>query len=73
MGYSLKNKRVITVANAFQKTLGESDRKRKKIRIDKDSEFNNISMKLWLQDSGIKCIQHILKGNLLLLKNLAEP
>ena len=36
------------------------------------SEFYNRSMKLWLQDNDIECIQHITKGNLLLLKDLLE-
>ena len=40
---------------------------------DKGSEFYNILMKSWLQDNDIEYIQHITKGNLLLLKDLLEP
>ena len=30
-------------------------------------------MKSWLESNPIKCIQHIIKENLLLLKDLLEP
>ena len=39
----------ITITNAFQKILKESDRKPNKIWVDKDSEFYNRSMKSWLE------------------------
>ena len=68
----LKDKEGITIVNAFQKVLDESGRKPNKIWVDKGSEFYNRSMKLWLQDNDIECIQHITKGNLLLLKDLLE-
>ena len=41
----LKDKICITITNAFQKILGESNRKPNKIKIDKGSEFCNRSMK----------------------------
>ena len=41
----LKDKKVITIVNAFQKTLRESDRKPNKIWVDKGSEFYNNSFK----------------------------
>ena len=41
-------------ANAFQKTLKESDRKPNKIWVDKRSEFYNSSFKKWLKDNNIK-------------------
>ena len=44
MGYSLKDKKVITITNAFQKNLYESSRKPNKIWVDKGSEFYNRSM-----------------------------
>ena len=34
--------------NAFQKVLDESSRKPSEIRVDKGSEFYNISMKSWM-------------------------
>ena len=42
---SLKDKKVITIANAFQKILKESNRKLNKIWVGKVSEFYNRSMK----------------------------
>ena len=41
---SLKNKKGITISNAFQKILDESNRKPNKIWLDKGSEFYNKSM-----------------------------
>ena len=41
----LKNKKSITITNAFQKILDESNRKPNKIRVDEDSEFYHRSMK----------------------------
>ena len=43
----LKDKKGITITNAFQKILDESNRKPNKIWIDKGSEFYNRSMKSW--------------------------
>ena len=40
----LKDKKVITITNAFQKILYESNRKPNKIWVDKGSEFYNRSM-----------------------------
>ena len=50
----LKDKHGITITKAFQKILGESNRKPNKIWVDKGSKFYNISMKSWLQDNDIK-------------------
>ena len=50
----LKDKHCITITKAFQKILGESNRKPNKIWVDKGSKFYNISMKSWLQDNDIK-------------------
>ena len=41
----LKNKKGITITNAFQKILKESNRKPNKIWVDKGSEFYNSSVK----------------------------
>ena len=41
----LKGKAGITITNAFQKVLDESNRKRNKTWVDKSSEFYNRSMK----------------------------
>ena len=45
----LKDKKGITITNAFQKLLKEFIRKPNKIWVDKGSEFYNRSMKSWLE------------------------
>ena len=40
--FSLKDKKGISIVNAFQKNLKESNRKPNKIWVDKGSEFRNI-------------------------------
>ena len=50
----LKDKKSITIINAFQKILKESDRKPNKIWVDKGSEFYNNSFKKWLKDNDIE-------------------
>ena len=49
----LKDKKVVSIVNAFQKILVDSKRKPNKIWVDKGSEFYNRSMKLWLEDNDI--------------------
>ena len=48
---TLKNKKDITITNAFQKTLDESSHKPNKILVDKGKNFYNRSMKSWLHDN----------------------
>ena len=50
----LKYKKGITIANAFQKILHESNRKPNKIQVDKGNRFYNRSMKSWLQVDDIE-------------------
>ena len=47
----LKDKKGISIVNAFQKILKESDRKPNKIWVDKGSEFYNNFFKKWLADN----------------------
>ena len=47
----LKDKKGISIVNAFQKILKESNQKPNKIWVDKGSEFYNNSLKKWLQDN----------------------
>ena len=47
----LKDKNGISIVNAFQKILKESNRKPNKIWVDKGSEFYNNSFKKWLRDN----------------------
>ena len=46
----MKNKKNVSIVNAFQKILKKSDRKPNKIWVDKGSEFYNNSFKKWLKD-----------------------
>ena len=50
----LKDKKGISIVNAFQKILKESNQKPNKIWVDKGSEFYNNSFKKWLDDNGIE-------------------
>ena len=50
----LKDKKSITITNAFQKILKESSRKPNKIWIVKGNEFYNRSMKSWLAENSIE-------------------
>ena len=50
----LKNIKRITITNAFQEFLDETNLKPNKILVDKESEFYNRSMKSWFQDDHIE-------------------
>ena len=55
MGYfPLKDKKGITITNAFQNILDESNRKPNKVWVNKGSEFNNKSMKSFWQNNDIE-------------------
>ena len=45
----LKDNKGITIADAFQNILNESNGKPSKVWVDKDIEFYNRSMKSWLK------------------------
>ena len=49
----LKDKKGISIVNAFQSILNKSKRKPNTIWVDKGSEFYNASFKKWLQDNDI--------------------
>ena len=49
----LKDKKGVSIVNAFQKIVDDSKRKPSKIWVDKGSEFYNRLMKLWLQKNDI--------------------
>ena len=51
---TVKDKKGISIINAFQKILKKSDRKPNKIWVDKGSEFYNNSFKKWLKDNDIE-------------------
>ena len=50
----LKDKKGISIVNAFQIILKESNRKPNKIWVDKGSDFYNTSFKKWLRDNNIE-------------------
>ena len=59
----MKDKKGITVTNAVQKMLDESNPKPNKIWVNKGSEFYNSSMKSWLQDNNIEMYSTQNEGN----------
>ena len=61
----LYDKKGITITNASQKMLKESNRKRNKIWVDKGLEFYNRSMKSWLEKNAIGMHSTHTKENLL--------
>ena len=50
----LKDKKGVSIVNAFQKILDDSNRKPNKIWVDKGSEFYNNFFKKWLKDNDIE-------------------
>ena len=50
----LKDKKDVSIVDAFQKTLHHSNRKPNKIWVDKGSKFCNNSFKKWLKDNDIE-------------------
>ena len=50
----MKDKKLISVINAFQKILDDLNRKPNKTRIDKGNEFYNSSFTKWLKDNDIE-------------------
>ena len=50
----MKDKKGVTIVNAFQKILDNSTRKPDKKWVDKGCEFYNISFKKFLEDNDIK-------------------
>ena len=67
----LKDKKETSVVKAFQKILSEG-RKPNKIWVDQGKEFYNNFFKDFLKINKIKCIEHTMKENLLLLRDLLE-
>ena len=68
----LKDKKCITIVNAFQKVSDNSTRKPNKIWVDKGSDFYNSSFKKWLKDNDIEIYSIYNEENLLSLKDLLE-
>ena len=58
----LKDKKCITITDAFQKILDESNRKPNKTWLDKAIEFQNRSIKSWLEENFIEMYSTHNKG-----------
>ena len=54
MGCSFKDKKGVSIVNAFQSILKKSNRKPDKISVDKGGEFYNRSLKSWLEKNDIE-------------------
>ena len=68
----IKDKKGTSIVNGFKKIISEI-RKPNKIWVDQGSEFYNKSFKDFLKKKIIlKCIQHTMKENLLLLRDLLK-
>ena len=65
----LKDKRGISIVNAFQKIISEG-RKPNKIWVDQGGEFYNNLFKRFLKINNIEMYSTYNEGNLLLLKDL---
>ena len=50
----VKDEKSVSIVDAFQKILNNSNRKRNTIWVDKGSEFYNNSFKKWLKDNDIE-------------------
>ena len=50
----LKDKKGVSIVNAFQKNFKKSGRKPNKIWVDKGNKFYNSSFKKWLKDNDIE-------------------
>ena len=58
----LKDKKGVTIGNAFQKILVDSKRKPNKIWVDQGSEFYNRSVKSWLEKNDIEMYSTHIEG-----------
>ena len=58
----LKDKKGITITNAFQNILNNSGRKPNKVWVDKGSEFYNKTMKSWPTKNGIEMYSTLNEG-----------
>ena len=73
MGCSLKDKKGITITNAFQKILKESKgHKPNKIWVDKESRFYNSSFKKWLKDNDIEMYSIHIEGKSVVAKRFSR-
>ena len=65
----LKDKKGVSIVDAFQKILDDSNRKPNKIWVDKGSEFYNNSFKKWLKDNDIEMYSIYNEGKSVVAEN----
>ena len=65
----LKDKKGITITNAFQKSIDESNWKPNKIWVDKSNEFYKRSMKSYSQNNGIEMYSAHNEGKFVVAEN----
>ena len=68
----LKDKKVTTITNAFQKILNESNHNPNEIWLEKGSEYYNRSMKSWLQDTHLEIYSTHSEGKSVLAERFIE-
>ena len=69
---ALKDEKGVSMVNAFQKTLDDSNRKPNKIWVDKGSEFYNSSFKKWLKDNDIEMYSIHNEGKLVIAERFIK-
>ena len=72
MGCSFKDKMGITITNAFQNVLDESNHKPNKTWVDKGTEFYNTLMRSWLQHNDIKIYSILSEGKSLVSERFSR-
>ena len=69
----LKDKKGVSIANAFQSILRKSNRKPNKIWVDKVGEFYNRSMKSWLEKNDIEMYSAHNEGKSVVAERFIRP
>ena len=69
----LKDKKGVSIVDAFQKRLKESYRKPNKIWFDKESEFCNNSFKKWLKDNDMEMYSIHNEGKSVVAERFIRP
>ena len=69
----LKDKKGVSIVDAFQKILDDSNRKPKKIYVDKESVFYNNYFKKWLKDNDIEMYSIHNEGKSVVAERFIRP
>ena len=68
----MKDKKVITITNAFEKKLDKSNLKSYKIWLDKGGKLYNRSMKLWFEKNAIEIYSTHIEGKFVVAERSLE-